>query len=219
VDAREETSVIGYALWALLLVAALTLEALGLTVSGRQWPTVSDLFRSGTRPVYGRWIVFALWLWAGWHFFIRGWEFFLRGKGAEAPGAAGGKTFGATITQVLIPLFLLFAVFFTVGWASKRLNDEDLPARSASNAAARRPRQFVRYAFITTIAGYVLLVAAIGVYQLIAGSSAAGDLRSAAKYGAFLAFAVALPLFLVIAFVFEPIVRRARSARGDRAVS
>jgi len=26
----------------------------------------------------GRWALFALWLWAGWHFFVRGWHFLLR---------------------------------------------------------------------------------------------------------------------------------------------
>jgi hypothetical protein len=26
----------------------------------------------------GRWAVFALWLWFGWHLFVRGWHFFLR---------------------------------------------------------------------------------------------------------------------------------------------
>lgn len=214
---RRESLVIGYALWALLLVALLALEACGLTFSGHQWPTASDLFRSATRPAYGRWIFFALWLWAGWHFFIRGWEFFLRGKGAQSPGQGGGKTLGATITQVLIPLFLLFAVFFTVGWASKRLNTEEQPQRRESDAAARRPRQFVRYAVVTTIAGYALLVAAMAVYQLMVGASASGDVRSAALYGAFLAFGVALPVFFVIAFVVEPLVRRLRDQRVQRA--
>jgi hypothetical protein len=26
----------------------------------------------------GRWVLFAFWLWAGWHFFVRGWHFLLR---------------------------------------------------------------------------------------------------------------------------------------------
>ncbi len=209
---------IGYALWAMLFVALLVLEACGLTRSGHQWPTLSDLFRSATRPVYGRWIFFALWLWMGWHFFIRGWEFFLRGKGADAPGGAGaGKTLGATISQVVVPLFLLFVVFFTVGWASKRLNNEDRPPRHGDDAAARHPRQFVGYALVTTIAGYALLVATMGVYQLMVGSRASGDVRSAAVYGAFLAFGVALPLFFLVAFAVAPLVRRARDLHAQRA--
>jgi hypothetical protein len=27
---------------------------------------------------FGRFILFGLWLWLGWHLFIRGWAFFLR---------------------------------------------------------------------------------------------------------------------------------------------
>jgi hypothetical protein len=30
------------------------------------------------RPALGRAILFGLWLWLGWHVFIRGWTFFLR---------------------------------------------------------------------------------------------------------------------------------------------
>jgi hypothetical protein len=31
------------------------------------------------RPWLGRVVLFGLWLWLGWHLFIRGWRFFLRG--------------------------------------------------------------------------------------------------------------------------------------------
>ena len=41
-------------------------------------PTLSDVFRVIMRYPVGRWALFALWLWAGWHFFIRGWHFLLR---------------------------------------------------------------------------------------------------------------------------------------------
>ncbi|HEX9124598.1 MAG TPA: DUF6186 family protein [Actinomycetota bacterium] len=47
---------------------------------GPPWLTFSDILRAAMRPVAGRWIVFALWLWLGWHLFVRGWEFFLRGR-------------------------------------------------------------------------------------------------------------------------------------------
>jgi hypothetical protein len=32
-----------------------------------------------TRYPLGRWALFALWLWWGWHTFVRGWHFLLRG--------------------------------------------------------------------------------------------------------------------------------------------
>ena len=42
------------------------------------WPTMSEIFRSAMRQLLGRSIVFAVWLWIGWHLFVRGWSFFLR---------------------------------------------------------------------------------------------------------------------------------------------
>jgi hypothetical protein len=41
-------------------------------------PSLSDVFRVIMRYPVGRWALFAFWLWAGWHFFIRGWHFLLR---------------------------------------------------------------------------------------------------------------------------------------------
>jgi uncharacterized protein DUF6186 len=36
------------------------------------WPTMSQLFRDFMRIPVGRPILFALWLWFGWHLFARG---------------------------------------------------------------------------------------------------------------------------------------------------
>jgi hypothetical protein len=41
-------------------------------------PTLSDTFRAIMRYPVGRWALFALWLWFGWHIFVRGWHFLLR---------------------------------------------------------------------------------------------------------------------------------------------
>jgi Family of unknown function (DUF6186) len=69
--------VIGYFVWAALFDALFAWEGLALArVSG--FPTLSDAFRVITRYPVGRWVLFALWLWAGWHFFVRGWHFLLR---------------------------------------------------------------------------------------------------------------------------------------------
>ena len=45
---------------------------------GPSWPTMSSMLRAFMRPAAGRAILFGLWLWIGWHLFIRGWTFFLR---------------------------------------------------------------------------------------------------------------------------------------------
>ena len=53
-------------------------EGFGLANARDRWPTFSDVIHVITRHVVGRWVLFAVWLWLGWHFFVRGWKFFLR---------------------------------------------------------------------------------------------------------------------------------------------
>src|SRR6516164_8584045 len=105
-------------LWAAVFAGMLVLEGLSLTLRSHDWPSISDMFRAATRPVLGRWLLFALWLWIGWHFFIRGWQFFLRGAGARNPGGGGGaggsKTAGQIMLQVVLPLFALYAILMAV---------------------------------------------------------------------------------------------------------
>jgi hypothetical protein len=69
--------VIGYLVWALLFGALFAWEGLALShLSGV--PTLSATFRAIMRYPFGRWALFALWLWFGWHIFVRGWHFLLR---------------------------------------------------------------------------------------------------------------------------------------------
>ena len=52
------------------------------------WSPVADVERHLPRRDASRmerWLLFGLWLWVGWHFFIRGWTFFLRGAGPREP--------------------------------------------------------------------------------------------------------------------------------------
>jgi len=214
---------VGYVLWALLLAAMLALEGLGLTLRGHEWPTVSDLFRSMTRPVFGRWVFFALWLWAGWHFFIRGWQFFLQGSGARQPGRGlgGGKSLGATITQVCVPLLVVFVTFMLVGRASRQMPPDEVADEAPDlppEPTIRHPLDFVRYALVTVVGGYALFITAMGLYQLLVGKSASGDFVSASSYGAFLGFVVGVPLFAVMSFA-PGVTRRAMQWRSRRASS
>ena len=63
--------------WLAIVGALLIWQGLGL-IRGPEWPTLSDFFRAFMRPAPGRFLLFGIWLWLGWHLFIRGWSFFLR---------------------------------------------------------------------------------------------------------------------------------------------
>jgi hypothetical protein len=70
--------VLGYVVWALLIGAIFAWEGLALSGISGSVPTLSATFRAIMRYPPGRWALFALWLWFGWHLFIRGWHFLLR---------------------------------------------------------------------------------------------------------------------------------------------
>src|ERR671923_1102457 len=64
--------------WLGIVGALLVWQGIAL-LRGPEWPTLSDLLRSFMTVSAGRFLLFGLWLWLGWHLFIRGWSFFLRG--------------------------------------------------------------------------------------------------------------------------------------------
>ncbi|RKN42985.1 hypothetical protein D7294_10705 [Streptomyces hoynatensis] len=70
---------LGYLVWAALLGALFVWEAIGLARAGDSFPTFSQALDALMRYQLGRWVLFAAWLWLGWHAFVRGWHFLLRG--------------------------------------------------------------------------------------------------------------------------------------------
>ncbi|TMK83766.1 MAG: hypothetical protein E6G44_11250 [Actinobacteria bacterium] len=70
---------IGLAGWAIVLGVVLAYQGLCLVANGDRWPAASEVIRDVMRYPVGRWVLFGLWLWLGWHLFVRGWRFFLRG--------------------------------------------------------------------------------------------------------------------------------------------
>jgi len=210
----------GFVAWAVLFAAVMVVEALGLTLRGHQWPTLSDIFRVAMRPEWSRWLLFALWLWAGWHFFIRGWTFFLRGPGAREPknSLGGGKSFTQIVQQVIVPLIVFYAVLVgpvVIAWQARRRGDwPDRPAPHAGVRAARtHPRAFAWQVLVTMTCGYVIFAGAMGLYEVIAGHAAAGIFPAAAREGALLAFAIALPAFALLTVAELVAARRS----GDHA--
>jgi hypothetical protein len=64
--------------WLLIVAVLLTWQGIGL-IRGDEWPTLTDFFRAFMRPALGRVALFGLWLWLGWHLFVRDWTLFRAG--------------------------------------------------------------------------------------------------------------------------------------------
>jgi hypothetical protein len=56
--------------WLSIVAVLLTWQGIGL-VRGDEWPTLTDFFRAFMGPAWGRAVLFGLWLWLGWHLFVR----------------------------------------------------------------------------------------------------------------------------------------------------
>jgi Family of unknown function (DUF6186) len=61
--------------WLVIVAALLVWQGVGL-VRDAGWPTLTDYFRAFMRPAFGRIVLSGLWLWLGWHLFVRDWTFF-----------------------------------------------------------------------------------------------------------------------------------------------
>jgi hypothetical protein len=68
----------GLALWGVLFGLVMAYQGFGLVKNDDRWPALSDVLATVNRSAPGRWLLFAAWLWFGWHLFVRGWRFFLR---------------------------------------------------------------------------------------------------------------------------------------------
>jgi Family of unknown function (DUF6186) len=69
---------IGLVGWGILVGGVLGYQGFCLLDNDDRWPALSDIIRDVMRHPAGRWVLFGLWLWFGWHLFVRGWKFFLR---------------------------------------------------------------------------------------------------------------------------------------------
>lgn len=62
---------IGLVVWAALLGAVLAYQGFCLLSTGDRWPAITDILRTAVGHPTGRWLLFGLWLWLGWHMFVR----------------------------------------------------------------------------------------------------------------------------------------------------
>ncbi len=68
----------GLVVWAVLFGLLLAYQGVGLVREDDRWPALSEVVATVTRYPLGRWVLFGVWLWFGWHLFVRGWQFLLR---------------------------------------------------------------------------------------------------------------------------------------------
>jgi Family of unknown function (DUF6186) len=65
--------------WGLVIGLLFAYQGFCLAKGSDRWPAFSEILNTILRNPVGRVLLFGIWLWAGWHLFIRGWRFFLRG--------------------------------------------------------------------------------------------------------------------------------------------
>jgi hypothetical protein len=208
---ERRAGVIGIVGWTVLVGLLLAWEGLAIAFDRPDWPSSSDMLRAVTRPVVGRWLLFGAWLWLGWHLFMRGWSFFLAGHGARTPPRVS-KSAGQLLTQVVLPLLACY-----LGWLALVAIGRRERIRRAEGSTSPRgvmsPRPRVWHIAGTVAGGYATFVALIGIYAVVAGRVASGVFGASVRQGAFLAFAVALPVFL-LASVAQAVQRSRRARTG-----
>jgi len=207
-ESGSEVRVIGLVGWAVLLGLCLAWEGLGLVYGHDHWPSMSDLLRTVSRPVVGRWIMLALWIWLGWHLFVRGWQPLLRGEPAPQHPAAT-MSLSQIMRQVVTPLLATYALV---------LGMITMTARRARRAGSLRPttvaqvgalRQAGRIVALLLV-GYAAFFGIVLTYYAAVANQSPEFLAAAARGGAFITFAVALPGLLLFSAVAGIAGRRPR---------
>jgi hypothetical protein len=202
-SASRNLHALGVTGWVVIIGLVLAWEGLGLAFAREGWPSMSDLLRAASRPLAGRWILLALWIWLGWHLFVRGWQPLLRGTPPTPDLSRVALSAGQLVRQVLVPLlaaFVALSAALLFGARRDSITGTD-PAAPGSVA------NVVRRAAATVVAGYAgFLLLIVGYYALVAGQTPA-FLRSAVSGGAFVTFAVALSALLLLSGA-EALLRR-----------
>jgi Family of unknown function (DUF6256)/Family of unknown function (DUF6186) len=204
--APRSLHVVGLAGWLVLIGLALAWEGLGLAFAREGWPSMSDLMRSVSRPVVGRWVLLALWLWLGWHLFVRGWQPLLRGLPPARGPATAALTFGQLIRQVVVPLLCTYAAFVLAMLVRSRPTSGP-SGRPAATEARPGLWRLARHVAFTLTAGYAAFLLVVVLCYAVVADQTPEFLRAAVSGGAFITFAVALPGLLLFSRM-ETLVRR-----------
>jgi hypothetical protein len=201
----------GLVAWAVVIGAFLAVEGVALVRPHDQWPAFSDVMRIVTASTFGRWALFAVWLWLGWHLFVRGWQFFLRAPAEPRSPESGGQS--AVLAPVaiedilrhdVIPLLLVYvAVLAMLRYCARFLRarrSEDTPMGGRLRSE-RGWRPLLRHIAVTSLCGYVLFVVVVGLIYGLVAEVGVEFLRDAIVGGGFLAFAVGVPFFVAVSWV------------------
>lgn len=70
-DADGSGPVMGVALWAVVVGVFMAYQGFCLVSDDDRWPPITQILRDVIGYPVGRWVLFGLWLWLGWHLFVR----------------------------------------------------------------------------------------------------------------------------------------------------
>ncbi|AXI80580.1 DUF6256 family protein [Peterkaempfera bronchialis] len=194
----------GYLAWVVLFGALFAWEGLGLARPATGLPTLSDTLRAVMRYPVGRWVLFAFWLWFGWHAFVRGWHFLLRGP--EGGGQPAGRSSPpgispALLRQDVLPLLIGYLLLMATLGLGLRLLHRHLTG-PPHTTARRGWLGLARHTVGTAVGGYLLLMAVVFLYYYGVARQSAHFLTSAVT-GAAILVALAVPVFLALSRLRE----------------
>ena len=125
---------------------------------------------------------------------------------------ATGLTLGHVLGQVVVPTAFAYALFLVALLRGSRTGPGRIPA--ADPPASRREWAGLARVVVTTASyGYVGFLVLVVVFYLGLGGQGPGFLRDAVVGGAFMAFAVACPAFLLVELARSVRRRPGRPAR------
>lgn len=205
---------IGVVAWAVAIAACLVVEGIALVRPHDAWPTFSDILRVVTASRLGRWTLFALWLWLGWHTFVRGWHFFLRDPVGDEPPpdpatrralAVAPVTLEELLRQDVIPLVMVYVVvLLMLSYCARSIRARGpaaARARVSDSTRARGWKAFGRHLLVTSGGGYALFLSVVALYYGLVANQTPAFLRDAIGGGAFLAFAIGVPSFALLSWI------------------
>ena len=135
-----------------------------------------------------------------------------------AMGTLASSPAGIDLRQHLIPLVSVYALFLLMLFTQARSSLHLATAEREPEPAGSNPTpwgRLVRHVVVTVTAGYLTFLAIVLLYYFALGGQDRAFVAQALWGGAFLAFAVAAPAFLLLSWLAN-VARSARRTRRGR---